>query len=120
MHKEIAVIPIQEIIISTDKGAQHTIHIIQPQPDTPFSSEVIVYDPQFHALYSSLVPIGASYSSAEEAFENAFKWVAGWLKAKGQAARKINNPCNCEFLDAAAQSGITQKHGISTQVQVNA
>ncbi len=113
-------IPIQEVIVSTDKGDQHTIHIIQPQPGSPFSSEIIVYDPQFHTLYSSLVPIGASYTTAADAFENAFKWVAGWLQSKGQNAVKITNPCNCEFLDTATQSSITQKHGISTQVQVNA
>lgn len=111
-------VPIQEVIISTDKGAQHTIHIIRPN-DNFFSSEVIVYDPQFHTLYSSLVPIGASYANAGEAFEDAFKWVACWLEAKNQKAVKITNPCNCEFLDATSQSSIIKKHGVTTQVQVN-
>jgi hypothetical protein len=120
MHKGEHMLPIQEIVVSTNKNAQHTIHIIQPNQDAPFSSEIILYDPQSNTSYSSQIPISGSYTSASEAFEAAFKWVAGWLQTNGQTASKINNPCNCEFLSAADQESVVGKHGVQTKVEVNA
>lgn len=110
--------PMQTVLIFTDQPAQHTVHILQIQ-DTKFSSEVFLFDPQFNTSYSFHVPINGIYDSAYEAFNAAIKWVAGWLTTKGQTAKRINNPCNCEFLSARDQQSIFKEYGIETPVEVN-
>lgn len=112
--------PIQEIQISTNGNALHTIHIIRPSRSTMFGAEVIVYDPQLDTNCSSLVPISGSFPTASDAFQAAFKWVSGWLQSKSQTASKINNPCNCEFLSATDQESIVRQCGIQLTVEVNA
>ena len=63
---------IQEILILTNKGARHTIHIIKPNERTSFRAEIVVFDPDLNASYSSQVPISGSYKSSSEAFDVAF------------------------------------------------
>lgn len=112
--------PIQEVLVFTNKSARHTIHIIQPNESAPFSAEIFVFDPDFNTSYSSQVPISGSYKSSSEAFDVAFKWVVGWLQAKGLTVSKINNPCNTEFLSVAEQQAIVSKHGVQAKVEINA
>ncbi len=111
---------IQEILILTNKGARHTIHIIKPNERTSFRAEIVVFDPDLNASYSSQVPISGSYKSSSEAFDVAFTWVVGWLQVKGLTVSKINNPCNTEFLSVADQQAIVSKHGVQANVEINA
>lgn len=111
-------LPLQTVLIFTNQPVQHTVHILKVQ-DTKFSSEISVFDPEFNSNYSYLVPISGVYASAGEAFDAAVKWVTDWLRTKKQIARKINNPCNCEFLSATDQQAILKMYGIETPVEVN-
>jgi hypothetical protein len=112
-------LPIQEILVLTNKDARLTIHIIKPNECTSFSAEIFVFDPDFNASDSFQLPISGSYKSSSKAFDDAFTWVVGWLQTKGLTVSKINNPCNTEFLSVAEQQAIVSKHGVQAKVEIN-
>ena len=112
--------PLQEIVVRTNKGAWLTLHIIKASEASPFTAEVLAFEPAFNPQYSSLFSIAGSFTTAEAAFVAAFNWVVQFCKAREHSITHINNPCNCEFLQAVAQQQVVQQKGITVTVTVNA
>jgi hypothetical protein len=112
--------PLQEVVVRTDKAARLTVHIIKASESSQFTAEVLAFEPTFNPQHSSLFSIGGTFSSAEAAFEAAFKLVVQFCQARQHTVTHINNPCNCEFLPAQSQQQVVQQHGINVTVTVNA
>lgn len=121
-------IPVQDIDIHTDKAVFYKLHLVQPSSGSafstgpssnPFSVEVLVYDSEFEPPYSSAIRFPQQFSKAEDAFEHGIIWVRGHTKVHSYAVNRINNPCNCEFLDKAGQATVLDRLGISPIHHVN-
>lgn len=119
---------IQDVDIHADKSVFYKLHLVKPSHGSifavttsvePFSVEVFVYDSSFNPPYSSAVRFAQQFSAAESAFEHGLNWVLGHAKAYGYSISRINNPCNCEFLDKAGQAAVLNRLGISPEHQVN-
>jgi hypothetical protein len=113
-------IPLQEVVVRTDKAARLTLHIIKASASSSFTAEVLAFEPAFNPQYSSLFSIAGSFSTAEAAFEAAFKWVVQFCQARQHSVTHINNPCNCEFLSEHYQQQVVQQQGVTVTVTVNA
>lgn len=120
--------PIQDIDVHTDKAVFYKLHLVRPShgsefgvnsPAAPFSVEVFVYDSEFKPPYSSAVRFAKQFSAPDDAFQQGLSWVLGHAAAYGYAVNRINNPCNCEFLDKAAQAAVLSRLGISPEHHVN-
>lgn len=112
--------PLQEVVVRTDKAAWLTLHIIKASASSPFTAEVLAFEPAFNPQYSSLFSVAGSFNTAETAFEAAFKLVIQLCQAWQHSVTHINNPCNCEFLSAQAQRQVVQQQGVNIDVMVNA
>ncbi|MCQ8183084.1 hypothetical protein NP603_18355 [Methylomonas sp. SURF-1] len=112
--------PLQEIVVRTDRNAWLTLHIIKASSTSPFTAEVLVFEPAFNSQYSSLFIIPGSFNTANEAFLAAFKWVVQFCSTHQHSVTHINNPFNCEFLDKTAQQNIVNQQGVTVGVTVNA
>jgi hypothetical protein len=112
--------PLQEVVVRTDKAAWLTLHIIKASKSSPFTAEVLAFDPAFNPQYSSLFSIAGSFSTAQEAFAAAFKWVVQFCQVREHSVTHINNPCNCEFLSAQSQQQVVQQQGAGITVTINA
>ena len=112
--------PLQVIIVRTNKGAWLTLHIIKASEVSPFTAEILAFDPSFNSQYSSLFSIAGSFSTAEGAFTAALVRAVEFCNTRQHSVTHINNPCNCEFLPVNAQQAIVQQQGIQATVTVNA
>lgn len=112
--------PLQEVVVRTDKAAWLTLHIIKASESSPFTAEVLAFEPAYNPQYSSLLSIAGSFNTAETAFAAAFKWVVQFCQARKHSITHINNPCNCEFLSAQRQQQVVQQQGVEIEVTVNA
>ena len=112
--------PIQEVVVRTDKAAWLTLHIIKASTSSPFTAEVLAFEPAFNPNYSSLFSVAGSFDTAEAAFEATFKWVIQFCQTRQHLVTYINNPCNCEFLPAQTQQRVAQQQGVNIAVTVNA
>jgi hypothetical protein len=122
------VIPIQDIDIHTDKSVFYKLNLIRPSHGStfvaqtnnePFSVEVLVYDSEFNPPYFSAIRFPKQFAVAEAAFEHGLRWILGHTKAHKYSINRINNPCNCEFLDKTSQATVLKNLAITATHQVN-
>lgn len=112
-------IPLQEVDIHTDKNVFYKLHLIAPTGAAPFSVEVLVYDSEFSPSFQSNVSFHQQFNDASDAFEHGLNWVQGYSAKHGYTVNRINNPCNCEFLQKPDQQSKVRSVGLSVQVEVN-
>lgn len=112
--------PLQQVVVRTDKAAWLTLNIIKASESSPFTADVLAFEPTFNPQYSSLFSIAGSFSTAEAAFAAAFQWVVQFCQVRENSVTHINNPCNCEFLSAQSQQQVVQQQGVGITVTVNA
>ena len=111
-------IPLQEINFHTDKKVFYKVDIIKLAGSSSFSVEVNIYDSEFQPPFHSLVSFH-QFQDAKAAFGHALSWINAHASKHGYAVKKINNPCNCEFLGKDEQQTEVTNAGLSVQVQVN-
>ncbi len=111
--------PLQEIVVRTDRNAWLTLHTIKASDTSPFTAEVLAFEPAFDLQYSSMFSIDGSFTTSEAAFSAAFELVIQFCNTRQHFVTHINNPCNCEFLDATAQQQVIALQGINVNVTVN-
>jgi len=113
-------IPLQEIVVHTDKNAFFQVHLVKPTDAAPFSIEVFVDDSELSPPFRSKLPLPPQqFTCATDAFEHALTLVMEYSAKHGYSITLINNPCNCEFLSEQEQQAVVEKAGLSLQVQVN-
>lgn len=111
--------PLQVVVVRTDKAAWLTLHIIKASASSPFTAEVLAFEPAINTQYSSLFSIAGSFGTAEAAFDEAFKWVLRFCQARQHLVTHINNPCGCEFLSVQSQQQVVQQQGVDITVTMN-
>ena len=113
-------VPLQEIDVHTDRKAFFKLHIVSPTKAAPFIPEVLVYDQDFSPPYQMSVAFPQQFPTAPDAFEHALSWVITYCQRLSYKIIRINNPCNCEFLDHVPdQQAIVSRHGLAVQVEKN-
>ena len=112
-------VPLQEVDIHTDKKVFYKVHLVAPTGAAPFFTEVLVYDSEFDPPFQSNVSFHQQFNGAKDAFTHALNWVKGYSTKHGYTIKRINNPCNCEFLSQQDRQATVQAAGFTIQVQVN-
>lgn len=112
-------IPLQEVDIHTNQNVFYKLHLIAPTGAAPFSVEVLLYDSEFDPPFQSHVSFSQQFQNASAAFTHALNWVQGYCAQHGYSIKRINNPCNCEFLQHADQQQIVEVAELSISVEVN-
>ena len=118
MHTGGNMIPIQEVDIYSDNKIKISAHVVVPNQTTA-SAEVVIYDPNYNELYSAYQTIG-QYSTAKDAYEAIITASQKYISKSGGTIKRINNPCNTEFVNKSEQQSIVNSKSISVQVEVNA
>ena len=111
--------PLQEIDIHTDQELFFKLHLISPTKTAPFFAEVIVYDSAFEPPYHSNVAFHKQFDEPEDAFAHALSWSQAYNNLRKASIERINNPCNCEFLEQHEQQQIVKAAGEKVSVEVN-
>ena len=112
-------IPLQEIVIRTDKSIFYHVHIEAPTGATHFKAEVFIYSLESYPRPIDGHRFPQQFNDANEAFTLSLKWVMGYSKKYDYIIESINNPCNCEFLSKDAQQVTVNEVGLKLPVLVN-
>jgi len=93
--------------------------IIRPTGSSSFYAEVVLHDSEFQPPFSSSITFRQQFQDEKAAYEQAISWVKGHAEKYGYPIVRINNPCNCEFVEIEDQETIVTKLGLNVPVQKN-
>lgn len=109
--------PVQEIIIKTKEDRRFNIYIEKPENDI-FTWRLYFLDLKFKISDGS--ESKATHHDSVGAFEEALALVIDYVnKRKEDAIEFIDNPCNCELIDAKTQKNLVSKRKQSYPVKIN-
>jgi hypothetical protein len=112
-------IPLQEVDVHTSKNVFYKAQIIRPTGSSSFYAEVVLHDSEFQPPFSSSVTFRRQFQDEKAAYEQVISWVKGHTEKYGYPIDRINNPCNCEFIEIEDQKAIIGKLGLNVPVQKN-
>lgn len=111
-------IPVQEIIMKTKEGRRFNIYI-EKQGENVFRWSLYVWDPKLQFAGGHISR--NSHSDSVSAFEEMLDFIIGYVAQRNDndSIEFMDNPCNCELIDAIAQKELISKRNQSFPVKVN-
>ena len=112
-------IPLQEVDVHTTKNVLYKAQIIRPSGSSSFYAEVVLHDSEFQPPFSSSVTFRQQFQDEKAAYQQVISWVQEHAQKYDYPIERINNPCNCEFIEIEDQKMITARLGLNVMVQKN-
>lgn len=111
-------IPVQQILVQTKDKRIFDVYI-EKYSDDNFRWNLYCWDPKVQ--FSGGRTSKASYNNPASAYEKILNFITNYLNQKkdNDSIEFIDNPCNCELIDAAHQKILVSKATLSCQVKVN-